>query len=82
MVAGCFSLLPMMSSEPPVKTLMFQEVLRQIYRLQSLFLPFHLFHQPIPQHQGLPTSARGKNKKKGKGKSGEQAVTGENICQH
>lgn len=39
-----------------------------------LFLPFHLFRQPVPPHQGLPERWRGN--------SDEQPGTGKNICQH
>lgn len=44
-----------------------RKVLRWIYVPQSLFLPFHLFRQPIPQRQGLPKSDGGKTKRVGGG---------------
>lgn len=60
----------MMSSEPPVKTFVSK---RKFLGWLSgsvaiIFLPFHLFRQPVPPHQGLP--------KRWRGSSGEQPGTG------
>lgn len=59
-----------------------RKVLRQIYVPQSLFLPFHLFRQPIPQRQGLPKSDGGKTKRVGGGGVVSDQWLERIICEH
>lgn len=57
-----------MSSQPPVETFMSQEGSEaDLCSAVIIFLPFHLFRQPIPQRQGLPKSDGGKTKREGGG---------------